>query len=517
MKNKLNFVTRFVCLLLASVSFAWAAPTINAGDLYDAKQYKQAYQIYSKDALRGDPWARYLAGFMLIHGQGVKQDRVKGIRLITLAAQQGEFHAMHELMDIYSQDLIVPRDMPKAIEWARKADESGAYDDTSKFIANALSESSNKAELDEAIERFNYFINEDKTLYFEQYRLGLAYANRAKFVSSDIDLARQWLKVAEKNSPPEFVRYPILGMSIFLPDETPAAKEDNYKALLNQAEKGDADAQYKLSGYFRYEKKDYLNAYQWLKKAAAQQHLDALNALGDAHQDAMYCLRNIAEARQPNPQFGAVRVDGQPVEEWNELQCPNSGLLAEKVLAMSISELEAQEKRESEAAEGYFAQAAALNQPDALYQMFQRELDEAGSCIWAGQVRSNCVQKLKGEVSQQNKKAFAYLLKAGELGQTQAFADLGAHYLAGDIVPQNLSESLRWYQKSADDGTLAGADLFVAQFYCKGLGVPKSDDWCRYHLRQGYESVRDEINLYAKDMGLIPYVKKFLADKSIKP
>ena len=184
---------------------------------------------------------------------------------------------------------------------------------------------------------------------------------------------------------------------------------------------------------------------------------------------------------------------------------------------MNSAELEAQEKYETVAAEGYFAQAAALNQPDALYKMFEHELDESRSCIWAGDVRPNCVQKLKGNISEQNKKAFAYLLKAGELGQTQAFADLGAHYLAGDIVPQDLSESLRWYQKSAADGTRAGADLYVAQFYCKGLGVPKSDDWCRYHLRQGYESVRDDINLYAKDMGLIPYVKKFLADKSIKP
>ena len=512
-----KFLTLKIWILLVSTSFAWAAPTINAFDLYEAKQYKQAYQIYSKDALRGDPWARYVAGFMLIHGQGVKQDRVKGIRLITLAAQQGEIHAMHELMEIYGQDLIVPMDMPKAIEWARKSDESGAYDDTSKFIANALSESNDKAELDEAIERFNDFINEDETLYFEQYRLGLAYANRAKFVPSDSDLARQWLKVAERNSPPEFVRYPKLGISLFLPDETPEVKEDNYKALLNQAEKGDADAQYRLSNYFRSEKEDYLSAYQWLKKAAAQQHADALSALGHAHEDAMYCLRNIAEGRQPNPRWGASGVDGQPIEEWSELQCPNSGLLAEKVLVMSLSELEAQENRESEAAKSYFAQAAALNQPDALYQMFELELDRSGSCILWGEVKPNCVQKLTGEVSEQNKKAFAYLLKAGELGLVQAFGDLGAYYFAGEIVPQNLSESLRWYQKSADAGIWASANLFVAQFYCKGLGVPKNDDWCSYHLRQGYESVGDEIKFYAEDMGLVPYVKKFLADKPIKP
>ena len=490
---------------------AWAAEVDapDAYELYEKKQFKAAYRLWYPQALKGDSVAQYAVGVMLMYGQDIKPDRVAALKWLHKAAAQGEEQAMQQLMWLYSDGKYVAEDKAQARRWAEKLEAQG--DDLGvKFLANADSESNDLDTLNRAIERFETFITPEPDLYFEQYRLGMAYAYRAKFIPSDTELARRWFKISEKNSPPEFVRFPRMGESFFIDEQDKATADEAYQRMLSEAEQGQAQAQYLLARHLEYKKQDYVGAYDWLKKAAAQQHPDALNTLGEAHESAMYCLRNIAEGRQPNPRFGAVRTDGQPAEEWNELQCPKSGLLKENVLPMNASQLLAQEQAESLAASKYFAQATALNQPDALYHSFEETLDGSGSCVWGGNIKSDCEHIKKNGVSEQNKKAFAYLLKAAELGNTRAFADLGAHYLAGDIVPKSLSESLRWYQKSADDGTRAGANLYVAQFYCKGMGVPKDDDLCRYHLLQGYESVEDEIDLYAKEMGLMPYVRKFV-------
>ncbi|MGL4768030.1 MAG: tetratricopeptide repeat protein [Formosimonas sp.] len=494
-----------------AVAKSYAAPEAvqNAYELYNNKQYVQAYKLWLPQAVKGDATAQYAIGMMLMYGQGMKPRRREALQWFHQAAKQREVEAMRQLLWLYNAGQYVEKDEAQARLWATRLEEAGEVDGT-KYLASADSESKDLAVLNRAIERHLSYVDKEPESYFEQYRLGLAYAHRSHFIEADKALAREWLTLAEKHSPEGFVRFPILGR-YFIAGAADEKKDEVSAEDLKLAEQGDAVAQLRLANALR-EQKEYAQAYQWTKKAADQNNSRALRALGEAHESAMHCLSSTVRELQKEVPRAVI----EPSKEWSQPHCLSSGLVKERVLAMSVTELLAQEDNEKQAAYTFFAQAAALNEPEALYKLYENELDSSGSCVWAGNVQPNCVQKLKGEVSAQNQRAFAYLLKAGELGQVSAPDALGAHYLAGDIVAQNLSESLRWYQKSADDGIRAGADLHVAQFYCKGLGVPRDDDLCRHYLREGKASLGDDIDSYAKDLGLTPYVHKFLSAPSSK-
>jgi len=71
-----------------------------AKDLYVAKQYKQAYQIASKLAEKGNHEAEYLLGYLVYYGQGVPADVDEGTRWIQKSADAGYRPAIEGLVMI---------------------------------------------------------------------------------------------------------------------------------------------------------------------------------------------------------------------------------------------------------------------------------------------------------------------------------------------------------------------------------------------------------------------------------
>jgi TPR repeat protein len=78
----------------------------------------QAAEWYWRAADRGDAEAQYNLGFMYLLGQGVASNSTEGLRLLRLAADQGDAGALHLLADLYENGYYgVPADPSEASRW----------------------------------------------------------------------------------------------------------------------------------------------------------------------------------------------------------------------------------------------------------------------------------------------------------------------------------------------------------------------------------------------------------------
>ena len=66
-------------------------------------------------------------------------------------------------------------------------------------------------------------------------------------------------------------------------------------------------------------------------------------------------------------------------------------------------------------------------------------------------------------VIQSNTRALEMYIRAAELGDTEAFGNIGLAYELGDVVEQNISKSLEFYEVSAKKGSLV-AHKHLASF-----------------------------------------------------
>lgn len=93
--------------------------------LVDSERRKQGLSakylsVLEETASAGYDDPQYDLGILLIKGNGVKQDIGRGIKLIQLAADQGHFGAMHEMMRQYLKGEYVKPSEELALMWATK-------------------------------------------------------------------------------------------------------------------------------------------------------------------------------------------------------------------------------------------------------------------------------------------------------------------------------------------------------------------------------------------------------------
>jgi TPR repeat protein len=82
----------------------------------------------------------------------------------------------------------------------------------------------------------------------------------------------------------------------------------------------------------------------------------------------------------------------------------------------------------------------------------------------------------------------ADLRRSAETGDISAQTQLGALYVAGEGVPQDYREAVKWLRRAADQGD-SMAQFFLAGLYIEGKGVPKDSSeavkWYRKAAEQG--------------------------------
>lgn len=96
-----------------------------ANQLYNAKDYEAAVNIYRTLANEGDAKGQYNLGLCYASGRGVEQDYTQAIKWYWKAAEQGNPSAQFNLGFCYENGYGVKQDYLQAIQWYQKAAEQG--------------------------------------------------------------------------------------------------------------------------------------------------------------------------------------------------------------------------------------------------------------------------------------------------------------------------------------------------------------------------------------------------------
>ena len=122
----------------------WAVALVPcfASDLEDGvrfqarKDYAKAVGAFQKAAANGNVEAQRRLGFMVYHGEGVKQDNKRAVALFEQAAEAGDSESAANLGKMYEYGMSVEQDDTHATMWYRKAAELG--DRHAQFDASVM-------------------------------------------------------------------------------------------------------------------------------------------------------------------------------------------------------------------------------------------------------------------------------------------------------------------------------------------------------------------------------------------
>jgi uncharacterized protein len=212
--------------------------------------------------------------------------------------------------------------------------------------------------------------------------------------------------------------------------------EQEFAALANTAEAGDAEAQLSLGQmYVNGEgvSKDVVKAVEWFQKAASQGHPKAQFSLGK-----MYYLGE------------SVPKDAVKAVEWYQKAAEQGYANAQFNLGKMYQTGEGVQTDLAKAVEWY-EKAAAQGNADAQGHL--------GGFYYAGY-----------GVQKDAAKAFEWTKKAAEQGGDGVQYNLGVMYQDGHGVPKDSAKAVEWYQKSAAQGN-ADAQINLSVAYNMGEGV----------------------------------------------
>ena len=208
----------------------------------------------------------------------------------------------------------------------------------------------------------------------------------------------------------------------------------------------------------------------WLKKAAAQGYIPAMEDLGD-HYDATENPAAALEWYEKAATAGNARAAwklgdllqpyaSEQAHDWYQKAAAGGELHAALRLGDYYRE------RDPAKARTYYQAAASLREPEARYKLAEilRTSDPAAARAW--------YRKAALEGYDQTDSA----AKAAET--------LGDIYRHGENVPQNLTEAYSWYSRAA---TIA-AEMALAAMYENGEGVEADPVRARQHYRRAIEN-----------------------------
>ena len=101
------------------------------------------------------------------------------------------------------------------------------------------------------------------------------------------------------------------------------------------------------------------------------------------------------------------------------------------------------------------------------------------------------LEQAKAYKAHEPEQAFKYFLKAAEMGNSEAMANVGYSYLyKGQGAPFDIQKSVYWYNKAASKG-YAKSMIMTAWFYMAGIGAPQDDskaiEWLKRAAQNGDE------------------------------
>ncbi len=253
--------------------------------------------------------------------------------------------------------------------------------------------------------------------------------------------------------------------------DTATTPDPSIAALLQDAEGGSAEAQFKLGTCYdgilsAGVPKDHEEAVRWYRKAAEQGHAKAQYSLGDRYYWGVGVPKDYAEAAR-----------------WYRKAAEQGVAGAQYNLGCGYYNGEGVTKDHAEAVRWYRKAA-------------EQGVAEAQYCLGNGYYNGEGVQKDHAE-------AVRWWSKAAEQGQVNAQHNLGYLYVWGDRSLRSDTLAVHWYLKAAEQGH-AKSQYFLGCHYHSGLGVKK--DYVRAHMwlnlaaAAGIPDAREEREKVAKRM-----------------
>ena len=254
----------------------------------------------------------------------------------------------------------------------------------------------------------------------------------------------------------------------------PTEAEKKFLETKTKAERGDADAQFDLSG-LHMEQGDNTNEVKWLKKAAAQDHNSATHNLAFAYYYGRAVEKNLQEAYKLFSKVAAKEVSG------------SQHMVGEMLLAGEGV------KRDPEEGVRWLLKAAKSNY---MFDSHARlaECHSKGIGVPKNKIKSYAwyqvsvctgledlptnvtaeMKTLKAEMTEQElamaKNLAIELLVDVKIDDAQSQFEIGWMYANGDGLEQDFKEAAKWYQKAADQGD-ADAQYNLGLMYDNGQGV----------------------------------------------
>ena len=233
----------------------------------------------------------------------------------------------------------------------------------------------------------------------------------------------------------------------------------------------------------------------WLKKAAAQGYIPAMEDLGD-HYDATENLGSAVEWYEKAAEAGNARAAwklgdllqpyaSEQAHDWYQKAAAGGELRAALRLGDYYRE------RDPAKARTYYQAAASLREPEARYKLAEllRASDPAAARAW---YRKAALEGYDNTNS------------AAKAAET-----LGDLYRHGENVPQNLTEAYSWYSRAAT----IPAEMALATMYENGEGVEADAVRARQHYRRAIENYEySSAELTASDKIAVALAYQKIAD-----
>jgi TPR repeat protein len=268
------------------------------------------------------------------------------------------------------------------------------------------------------------------------------------------------------------------------------------------AKNGDVDSYAALGNMYArgiHFKKDYEEAYKWLKLASDSGHATAMFELSKFYiegygipkdeKKAVTLIRNSAELGEPSAQqvlgllyqFGEYGVEKDERESlvWLMKSAKGNDALAQLKVGDAYLEGNLLSKDIQKAIE-YWTKSAEQNNIDSMKRLRTFYIDG--------------VEDIEANVEL----AIGWTLKAAELDDCEAQRMLGVDYLIGTHIDVDYSKAAYWSKKAADKGDsqaqYALGVMYKRGFFEDGVNMDEARHWFSLSASQGFQLSIDELN-----------------------
>ncbi|MCK4837556.1 MAG: sel1 repeat family protein [Desulfobulbaceae bacterium] len=416
----------------------------------------KAVKFFKQAAAKDHVEAQYLLGAMYAYGEGVKQDDDEAISLWTKAAARGHLKAKTDLEKIFNirvaavtgSDTVVDRGKVEAIiKSAESGDANAQYDlaqlyeegiEVPQSVVKALKWYQKAAAQGHIEARYEFSIALSEGHPEAVFLMGKMYQDGTGGVQKDILGALKRFRQAAEQGHAE-AQY-VLG-SIYAggegvePDNVEsirwlkmAAAQNHMQAkealeratVLKSAEAGDAKAQYKLAKFYEQGTgvpQSMTKAFTWYKNAASQSHVEAQFKTAGNYALGTGTAKSLAEA-----------------VKWYRMAAKQGHLAAQYELGF-IYETGAGVKRDYGIAVKLYAEVASKGNAGAQYRLG---------------LLKNCGKGTRKSYSE----AVKWWGAASQKGNSMATFFLGYMYETGSGVKRDMGKAKKYYSQSAKKGNV---------------------------------------------------------------